>query len=380
MRKLLLSALVALGVASCTKEYYTIEEGAVQVNVELGANPFNVDNDDAVEVGFNLVPVSESSSKKGEASSARAVDSNFGHVFGEYTITFTRVSTGQKHAVVVGGLGSIGNAIVLPEGEQITYDIETNSADDGSILVLTNTASNSFTVPVDDASMDLVATTDKALVTVAANANISAPPTFNGASLLAIPDGNAYGDGAYLYVDAGITSKVEGVWSVTVSGTAYTGDFESAEFTTVAFDHYDYNLSITYNVQVNAGQGATSLGFTVTLEAFNQTTTTLTESFDITINEEDEDHVFTNVQFTGTANAIQAIEIASDSLPAGVTSVISTISAGDEVELEFGGNNITVTVTSVTPWSGGGGVLIIDYGNGASTPAEGDTVLVNATL
>ena len=304
MRKLLLLAIAALALTSCTKdEYLIVEEGAVQV-IFNGSNPFDLDG--GTEVGFNLVPVGNSTSGKGvgldfntvdpkaekRASSAR-VDSNFEHIFGTYTVELERVSTGQRYSFEISGGLTAANSILLPEGETINYTI--TSANTGQFeTTLPLTGDSNFVVPESDVAIgiDLSATTNYALVTMAANLNVTEPPTFAGTQLVVIPAGNAFGEGAYIYANAGITGQVSGTWSMTVSETAYGGEFASAEFTTAAYNHYHYELSISYQVVDVAGNGATSVNFTIVLDqVYQQTNETINVSFDIE-NPVDEDHVF----------------------------------------------------------------------------------------
>ena len=293
---MLYTLVAVLGITACTKEDHShlyIEEGAVQV-IFNGANPFNVD--DGTEVGFKLIPVGNSTSgkfnstdpKKG-ASSAKT-DSAFNHIFGTYTVTLRRNSTGQTYDFeIVNGLVAT-EGIILPDGELIEYSIASASTDQFEDTLPLG-GGGSFTVPSSDSAVavELEATTRYALVTINATQDINSVPTFAGVELTELLSEGLL----YKYVEENTTGQVTGTWSQTVSGTEYTGDFASAEFTTVAYNHYHYTLSISYQVVDVAGNGATTVNFTIVLaQTFQQEDQTITVSFNIN-NPIDEDHIFT---------------------------------------------------------------------------------------
>ena len=296
MRKYIYLAIALLGLASCEKDDVTnlyIEEGAIQV-VFNGANPFGVD--DGTEVGFKLIPVgnntsgkfSSSDPKKGASSSK--TDSAFNHVFGNYTVTLRRNSTGQTYDFLVENGLVASQGIILPDNELIEYSI--SSANTGQFEdTLPLGGSGSFTVSPSSTAVavDLEATSRYSLVTINASQSLNSTPTFAGTELTPLLD-----DGLlYKYVEENTTGQVSGTWSQTVSGTEYSGDFASAEFTTVAYNHYHYTLDVSYQVVDVAGNGATTVNFTITLaQTFQQEDQTISVSFDVG-NPIDEDHVFT---------------------------------------------------------------------------------------
>ena len=305
-----LIGIIAFTLASCTKEYYhdtIFEEGAFQISLDSDptlaqSDPFRLSSEGysgrTTTARFNLVPVSQLSAavsfsdKSGhsKASAARTAPSSFDHVMGDVQISLTRSSTGQTYDFTLGAITDVA----LPEGEEISYTILAGNNDQyQTTLPLTQSSSNTFTVPVADGTIDLLATTNYALVSFQTTATLAASATFAGQTLVDIPTGNSFGEGKYLYVRGGSAGQISGRWTQTVSSTVYSEDFSSASFTANAFNHYNYALGVSYNAQADYGSPASSIVFNVVLsDNYNLSDERIDVSFTIPGQDLNEPNVF----------------------------------------------------------------------------------------
>ena len=272
MRKYLLLGLAMLGLASCEKDDVTnvyIEEGAIQILVD-GNNIF--DAEDTTKIGFNVVPVGNSSnSGKYSASSSKVTDvttlPDYSHKLAStVTVTLEWVERGLFKDIAVSTSGT--STFELPKNSNFNYVGQTSNYDSVGVEgTLPFALNGSFATDGDEvqSNFSLQGSTKFALISVIGNGFINTIEDLANYNAPLLEDDNWTGDAdndtagqvLYGYVNAQ-ANPAETMLSLefigTVPGTSdtVTGTVDSALFSVAAKNHYIYAIDVNFT-QTPAG-------------------------------------------------------------------------------------------------------------------------------